>query len=240
MKKFERIFYWIIIGAILGYAYYYYTGVDKNYKRFLENNKRSQSLVDSLANTNDLLKTTLISYENRVLDLDVEITYKDKEIDVLKGRVKDATKRVQGWAADDLVDYLIARYPEIEIPADFSTNQKVDKVVLPEAIVREATVDLMEGDGAKEELLLTKEKVTLTELKASNLENIRVVQNQIITNCENSVSILQESLNSCQALAIQQNTRINVQADQIKKLRKATLRNIGIVATLITIGQLIF
>jgi chromosome segregation ATPase len=241
MKKFERVFYWVIILGIVGFVYYYYyTSVDKNYQRFLDDNKRSQAVVDSLAGVNDLYREDIARLESNVDELDIKISSKDTEISNLRNKVRQASEEVKGWAGDDLVNYLITRYSEIEIPADFVTNDNVEKLLLPETIVRVTSIDLVEGDGIREELELTQEKLNLTEVKIANLDSIILKQSSVISNCQTSTSILQDNLNSCQTLASQQNTRIQVQSDQIKRLSKATLRNIGIVATLITIGQLIF
>jgi hypothetical protein len=240
MKKFERVFYWIVILGIVGFVFYYYTSVDKNYQRFIEDSKKSQAVVDSLAGVNDLYREDIARLESNVDELDIKVFSKDREISRLRNKVRQGSEEVKGWAGDDLVNYLITRYPEIEIPADFVTNEKINKLLLPETIVRVASIDLVEGDGIREELELTQEKLTLTEVKITNLDSIILKQNSVIANCQTSTSILQDNLNSCQTLTSQQNTKIQVQSDQIKRLSKATLRNIGIVATLITIGQLIF
>jgi len=240
MKKFERVIYWIVILGIVGFVYYYYNSVNKNYQSFIEDNKKAQAQVDSLAKVNDLYKQEIKIIEDKVDDLNISIALKDRDISTLRARVRDSRNDIQQWAGADLVNYLTQRYPELQIPTDFATNDEISKLLLPEDIVRESVSDLVEGDGAKEELVLTQDKLSLVEAKVVNLDSIIVKQKEVISNCENSNSIIQDNLNSCQALAAQQNTKLEVQSDQIKRLSKATLRNIGIVATLITIGQLIF
>jgi hypothetical protein len=240
MKKFERILYWAVIILLISVGYYYYTSVDKNYERFLQSSKKAQTTVDSLQKINDLYIENISKIRVTVDTLNAKLSNKDKEIVTLKNRVKESKKEILQWTGDDLVNYLITRYPDKYIPADFYLDSSIEKLLLPEVIVRDVTVDLVEGDGVKEELKLTIDKVNIMETKISSLDSIIVLQDSVNFNCQVSNGILQNEFNTCQVLVTQQNAKIQAQSDRIKRLSKATIRNIGIVATLITIGQLIF
>lgn len=240
MKKFERIFYWVVILGIVGVVYYYYTSTGRNYDKLLKELRASEMTLDSLSLVNSMAITAIQEYQDRVDLLDIKLTEKDEEILRLKTKVAQSTREVEEWAGEQTVQYLVGRYPQANTPENFLNNDNIQKLILPEPIVKLTVVDLMEGDGAREEVNILQEKLILTEIKITNLDSIITNQNKITSNCDASMVVLSDNLNSCQILAAQQNTRIQTQSAQIKRLSKATIRNIGIVATFITIGQLIF
>ena len=209
----ERVIYILkIIVLICIIVWLLYTDRERYVEEYNAKIEALEQKVDSLHGINDELTFKIDTLNTQIKGLDKEISLKNSRINNLKYEISTKVDAVDSFNDDELERFFTERYREL-----------LDSIAKP--IAKLVIKDLITGDGAKEELVLTTDKINLLEQKI-------VLKDSVINSLELQVNNFNAILSTkTDQLAISQELSKKLQTDLKKqKLKTKLMGGVGLVA----------
>ena len=211
----ERVIYILkIIVLICIIVWLLYSDRERYVEEYNAKIEALESKVDSLHNINDDLTFKIDTLNGQIQNLDQEIYLKNNRINNLKYEISTKVDAVDDFNDDELERFFTERYRSI--------IDSIAKLVIK---------DLITGDGAKEELVLSTDKILLLEQKV-------VLKDSVINNLNSKIGNFNSILNTkTDQLALSRELSEKLQKDLKKQKLKTKL--VGGVGIAVAVGILV-